>query len=530
MYTRFYQLNTEAFPERPSPVVFFQSETHQQAWRFLLSGLKEQNNIHVVSGEYGMGKSLLCLRMVQKLNKQKTHRFLYLPSPIYRYSEILERIAGAYGMSEARQQKTHGLQKNLFFFLKNSEQKHPLFLLIDDAQEYSQEVLSGLKYLADFNISGFFPFRLVFFAHPSFWDRLQKGGLKSLGQRIHRHFSLSAFNFLDTKGYIYFRLLVSGANGIPVFPDESIETIYENTHGVPRIINTICDRCLLLGATQRAEIIDTSLLKQAVDSCPSLSMQAVEGNQNQGLGMPLESRSHKKNVRRFPKGPDQQIPDPEPSVTQKEALPPLVLQEQFEVIKTRLLDNKSEELKIICFVGAESNAGTSMTLVQVAESLARHPERKVLLIDANLRTPVLHERYGQKKGQGLSHLLDNKNVSPKGHVKKVNKSNLYLLSAGQSSNGIPQLFETTRFKQLLHFFASRFDHVLIDVPPGCSWPETRSIVLLADGVVLVLYAGMTRQHTAMKLKESLLDSGAKILGAVLNRRKYYTPQWIYDRI
>lgn len=265
MYTAFYKMTTDPFPGRPSPEVFFKSQTHNQGMYFLLSGIKDQEAFLLITGQYGMGKSLLCLRMARVLNKYKKYHYLYLSTPVYSYFEFLQRIAGACGYDLNPNETSDSLQSNVLSYLEKNDHFPPLIIVVDDLQDYSEEVLIRMKYLADFNINGFFPFRFIFFSHPLFLKRLEEDRFQSLDQRIRRRYALTSFNFWNTKEYIFFRLLISGAKGVPFFPDEAIQKIFEYSRGVPRLINNICDTCLLMGASKQAEIIDTSIVDQSLD-------------------------------------------------------------------------------------------------------------------------------------------------------------------------------------------------------------------------------------------------------------------------
>lgn len=265
MYTAFYKMSAEPFPGRPTPDVFFKSKTHNQGLYFLLTGIKDQETFLLVTGEYGMGKSLLCLRFIRVLNKYKKYPYIYLSSPVYSYFEVLQRIARAYGCDQNGMGDIQVFQNNLLNYLEKKERCSPLIIVIDDMQDYSLEVLTRLKYLADYNIGGFFPFRFVFFSHPSLLIRLEEERFISLDQRIRRRYRLTPFNFFNTKEYIFFRLLESGAQGVPFFSDEAIEKIHEYTNGVPMLINSLCDICLLQGAAKEAEMIDPGIVAQSFE-------------------------------------------------------------------------------------------------------------------------------------------------------------------------------------------------------------------------------------------------------------------------
>ena len=114
------------------------------------------------------------------------------------------------------------------------------------------------------NISGVFPIRLILFAHQDFFEILNDRKNAALAGRIKRIYRLNPFDFEDTREYIYFRLTYSGASGAPVFDDEAIKLIQTASRGIPRLINNICDNCLLVAGNERVNDIDTALVKQAM--------------------------------------------------------------------------------------------------------------------------------------------------------------------------------------------------------------------------------------------------------------------------
>jgi type II secretory pathway predicted ATPase ExeA len=263
MYKDFYQLKTEPFKTHPDPGIIFISNTHKEAWYYLLYSMDTQEPYLVLTGEYGMGKTLLCLRLIQVLSKKGKTPVEYIATPNEGYGGILRRIASSLGIS-AMPEDVSILQSVIYDYFRTHDENTRFYLIIDDAQELDQETLTYLRQLSTFNHNGFFPVSIIFVAHPSFLEELKTPALSSLNQRIKRRYHLSRFNFDETKNYIYFRLLKSGATGIPAFSEESLHQIFTSSGGVPRLINNICDTCLLLGASEELTVISLPVVEQAV--------------------------------------------------------------------------------------------------------------------------------------------------------------------------------------------------------------------------------------------------------------------------
>lgn len=262
MYKDYYHLNAEPFGTHPNTGTFFISNTHKEAWYYLLFGIDTQEPFVVLTGEYGMGKTLLCLRLMKVLKEKGLPRVEYIPTSNEGYGGILRRMASNLGISPVPEDEEI-LQEMIYDRFRADTENTRFYLIIDDAHELDTAVLTKLKYLSTFNHNEFFPVIMIFVGHPSFLQDLRTPALNSLNQRIKRRYHLARFSLEDTKNYIYFRLMKSGATGIPAFPDETIRKIFEYSGGVPRLINNICDTCLLIGASKQLISIPPAVVDEA---------------------------------------------------------------------------------------------------------------------------------------------------------------------------------------------------------------------------------------------------------------------------
>jgi len=265
MFKDFYHLKSEPFSTHPDPGVIFISDTHKEAWFYLLFGIDTQEPFLVLTGEYGMGKTLLCLRLIQVLKKKIKRPTEYIPTPNEGYGGILRRIASRLEISPIPEDEGI-LQDMIYDYFRSDAENIRFYLIIDDAHELDMSTLTKLKHLSTFSHNGVFPIIMIFIAHPSFLKDLKTPAISSLNQRIKRRYHLSRFSFEDTKNYIYYRLLKAGATGIPAFPEETLQKIFDYSGGVPRLINNICDTCLLIGASKGL----TTILPDVADEAKNL--------------------------------------------------------------------------------------------------------------------------------------------------------------------------------------------------------------------------------------------------------------------
>lgn len=205
--------------------------------------------------------------------------------------------------------------------------------------------------------------------------------------------------------------------------------------------------------------------------------------------------------------------------------------DRFQEVKTKLATCfPLGSVKTILFTGTAHGIGCTTTAASFANTMAQFCRLNVLLIDANLRAPRLHEIFNVQYNQGLGNLLSKSGEEKGSLFKKVGHGNLYLIPCGKKSRGPLAIFESTRFDKTLKLMREKFDYVILDAPPVSRYAETKVMGKKADGVILVIESGKTRKQVAIRAKQDLEDAGAKVLGVILNRRKHYIPEWIYKRL
>jgi Mrp family chromosome partitioning ATPase len=131
---------------------------------------------------------------------------------------------------------------------------------------------------------------------------------------------------------------------------------------------------------------------------------------------------------------------------------------------------------------------------------------------------------------GLSEVLDDKRRLERA-IQKVGPGELYALMCGGSMmDGMIGVVDSPQFDQFLINMRERFDFIIFDSPPVPIFSEFRILCRKVDGVVLVIDAMRTKKQAALRAKKELQDAGAKLLGVVINKRKYYIPSWIYKSL
>jgi len=263
VYNTYHLINKEPFLNKPSPSVFFDSSTHSKAWEFLKANIDSEEPAVMVTGNYGVGKTVLCLKLVEEL-KQCGHSYVYVSTPMQSYLEVLLGICKALKIKGiAAGSDEDELHRAIYKYL-DSKPDARIVIIVDDVQEHNSKTLNKIRLLANYTREGDYSIRLFLFGSPAFVQRLKALDMEPLDQRIKRRFEVLGLDFADTKEYIYFRLIHAGAKGSPFFTDAAIRKIVDATGGILRKTNNLCDMCLQIGASRGIEDIDHDLVDEAL--------------------------------------------------------------------------------------------------------------------------------------------------------------------------------------------------------------------------------------------------------------------------
>jgi capsular exopolysaccharide synthesis family protein len=193
------------------------------------------------------------------------------------------------------------------------------------------------------------------------------------------------------------------------------------------------------------------------------------------------------------------------------------ISEAYRGLRTALLLSSADELKVIAVTSAEAGEGKTATSTNLAVVLAQLG-RQVLIVDADLRKPRLHQVFKVSNRAGLVNWLagggDHEPVFLRTEI-----PNLWLTPSGTIPPNPSELLSSERMREWLRMVRSRFDVVVVDTPPALAVTDSTILGVLADGVVLTLRAGKVTREDSRLCRDRLRYAGVKILGVVLNRHR-----------
>jgi capsular exopolysaccharide synthesis family protein len=195
--------------------------------------------------------------------------------------------------------------------------------------------------------------------------------------------------------------------------------------------------------------------------------------------------------------------------------------EQYRRLAARLhLAQAEHGTRVVMVTSAVASEGKTLTATNLALTLSESYNRRVLLIDADLRRPRIHQVFGMANTFGLSDLLSStepiEQIPLKASSLRTGVPGLYVLPSGSRTYNISSLLHSPRLGELLERALRVFDTVLIDTPPVKQIADARVLGRLSDGIVLVLRAGQTTRGTAKAAADRFAEDGIRVLGTVLN--------------
>lgn len=189
--------------------------------------------------------------------------------------------------------------------------------------------------------------------------------------------------------------------------------------------------------------------------------------------------------------------------------------EQYRLIRTNIqFSSVDKEIKTIVVTSSEPNDGKSTTAANLAVVLAQE-EKKVLLVDADLRKPSVHYAFNLSNIHGLTSVLTKK-MDLRKTILNSNVLNLDILSSGPIPPNPSELLNSKAIETAIDELKGMYDYIIFDTPPVLVVPDSQIVANKCDGVIMVVASGKTNKQSAVKAKELLVKANTPLLGVVLN--------------
>lgn len=262
MYKDFFGFRIQPFNVTPDPSFLFLSRTHQDALNQVLYGIRQRQGFLRVTGEVGTGKTILCRCLLNELSGEAATAYLF--NPFLSKQELLRAINEDFGIPASAEDPEKKLIDDLnTFLLEKQRAGQTAVLILDEAQDLSELLLEQVRLLSNLETDREKLLQIVLVGQPELEEKLRDPRLRQIRERMAVNVTLRKLDLQETVGYISHRLAVAGGREDVHFPGGALDRVFELTEGVPRRINLLCDRALLVGLVKGNGEIDASMVEEA---------------------------------------------------------------------------------------------------------------------------------------------------------------------------------------------------------------------------------------------------------------------------
>lgn len=262
MYEKFYQFTSKPFNTTPDSKFFFPSSKHTEALNSLIYAIYERKGFVVITGEIGAGKTTVCRTLLNKLDS-RTNVALITNTHIT-CKELIAQILEDLEVEYRPGSKQKLLSQLNTYLIKQLKADINVVLIIDEAQNLSMKVLEEVRMLSNLETETDKLIQIILIGQPQLKIKLQHPRLEQFKQRITVFYHLGSLNKQEAQDYIRHRIKIVSSNGSEVFSPEALNSIYNSSKGVPRLINLICDSALVSGYIYGMKTITKKFVDEAI--------------------------------------------------------------------------------------------------------------------------------------------------------------------------------------------------------------------------------------------------------------------------
>jgi general secretion pathway protein A len=259
----FFGLQQKPFNPTPDPRFLYLSPGHREGLAHLLYGVQEHKGFILLTGEIGTGKTTLLRTLLGRLDGNTASAFVFdttLP-----FEGLLEYMLEDFGVAKPGESHVQRLIALNNFLIERRRAGQNTVLVLDEAQNLDLRTLEQVRLLSNFETQTEKLLQIVLAGQPELLDKLDRPELRQLKQRIGLRCRILPLTAGQIRDYIRTRLRIAGATDLELFSDAAIARITEYSGGIPRLINTLCDHCLLVGYADQIRRINPTIVEEAIE-------------------------------------------------------------------------------------------------------------------------------------------------------------------------------------------------------------------------------------------------------------------------
>ena len=290
MYLDFFGLTEKPFNTTPDPRFLYATPRHQEALARLTYAVQENKGFVALTGEIGTGKTTLLRALLRQLDPETAVAFVV--NSTLPFEGLLEYVLADLGVPQPGATLAQRLIALNRFLIERRRSGRQTLLIVDEAQDLSSETLEEIRLLSNCETAGDKLLQILLVGQPEFEAKLNLPQLRQLKQRIELHVRITPLSPAETGDYIKTRLRVAGAADVNVFVANAPALIAAATGGVPRLINILCDHCLLIAYADQKRRIGGEVVQEALDSLQMVTRRPA----NVPKALPTRARFRNRRV------------------------------------------------------------------------------------------------------------------------------------------------------------------------------------------------------------------------------------------
>ena len=260
MYKEFYGLRANPFNVNPDPRYLFLTRHTEEALACLTYGIQSRKGFVLLTGEVGTGKTTLINKLLEWLRLQQVATAFIFNSRM-NVPQFLDYMMADFGIQHDSRAKSQILLRLYNWLLDRYRAGETAVLIVDEAQNLSDEVLEEIRMLTNLETFTEKLLQIVLVGQPELEQKLKQPQLRQLRQRLTLRAKTHPLTLDETRAYVQQRLRIAGSNGQQIFEPEAVATIHRHAMGIPRVINLLCEHCLVSAFVDQQKIIGPSVVE-----------------------------------------------------------------------------------------------------------------------------------------------------------------------------------------------------------------------------------------------------------------------------
>jgi MSHA biogenesis protein MshM len=269
MYQQYFNMTEMPFALLPDTSFFYESDSYKEALNVLLVAIRSGEGFVKVTGEVGTGKTMLCRKLLNCLDDEN-YVTIYIPNPFLSPNQLRMALADELDI-DYRDDISDDITSYVLIsaitkkLMEHNNQGRKVVVCLDEVQAMPIETLEALRLFSNIETEKSKLMQIILFGQPELDERLAQNCNRQLKQRISFAYKLKPVDRKSLAGYINHRLHIAGYHGGELFTSRAIDKIYKNSKGVPRIVNTLCNKTLILAFGQGKNNVVCKHVAQAIN-------------------------------------------------------------------------------------------------------------------------------------------------------------------------------------------------------------------------------------------------------------------------